>query len=703
MSSIYTPLFPPTTLPEPRHPLSSSSSGSSDQDARQRPRRHRDQTYSNYLSSQHLALASLPHDIHPASRPPSPSSELRVAAMRRDIQHAAEEAGWEPSDAKWTFVAAKCRLAGTRGRWRVGARMEKGKEKWEVYSARKLPEREDDWLAWERKVRERREIELSKSKGKGKEKAVDEEGAKAKELVRNVHEENRKRPQRRRVADIIEKVAVWQATVQQPSASTMGSQAMNIVSVNPGPSGVHPDGHADPDIISNAQVQPSLPFPVVKSSSQGQLAGKGSNNRLERQTLREGPIGDPDPIEAAKVPIPRPRDVFDTDPGPFSSRSTHTKQRPGRIVSDVPESSFLQPSFPDHLQTSTPNRLRRKPAAMPRADETHPFLSSPPLSPPRSSSLRLGQSSSQPVLSVSKRARPLTPSSDDVRMRSNSLASPTALKKARTMGDAPAVVSLPIPRTPGNVRPPTTPPKSGSSCRVGLAPFTPHRAEKLPTLTELLASRQRSGSGAKRKRTELRIVPSPGDKARDKNALQRIPEASQEGREAGSPMKVDANVDPRPAALTRKLSLASPALGPSTPDPMDGPLPVFAPAEPDSPSMRFTQHPSAFLPRMASTQQPQSGGSGGYGYGDTASTSQGKPESNPGGYVAISGLGVSQSQGGLGFTGMDYNSQFDVDREVDRVNALLDKDVDFDGWLRDVTDESAADVAMKGSSQSGAQ
>lgn len=36
---------------------------------------------------------------------------------------------------------------------------------------------------------------------------------------------------------------------------------------------------------------------------------------------------------------------------------------------------------------------------------------------------------------------------------------------------------------------------------------------------------------------------------------------------------------------------------------------------------------------------------------------------------------------------MQYNSQFDVEGQVDRVSELLDRDVDFDGWLRDIPEE----------------
>jgi Wiskott-Aldrich syndrome protein len=36
---------------------------------------------------------------------------------------------------------------------------------------------------------------------------------------------------------------------------------------------------------------------------------------------------------------------------------------------------------------------------------------------------------------------------------------------------------------------------------------------------------------------------------------------------------------------------------------------------------------------------------------------------------------------------MGYNSQYDVEGQVDRVSELLERDVDFEGWLRDVPEE----------------
>lgn len=39
--------------------------------------------------------------------------------------------------------------------------------------------------------------------------------------------------------------------------------------------------------------------------------------------------------------------------------------------------------------------------------------------------------------------------------------------------------------------------------------------------------------------------------------------------------------------------------------------------------------------------------------------------------------------------GMGYNSQFDVEGQVGMVSDLLEKDVDFDGWLRDIPEMEA--------------
>ena len=44
---------------------------------------------------------------------------------------------------------------------------------------------------------------------------------------------------------------------------------------------------------------------------------------------------------------------------------------------------------------------------------------------------------------------------------------------------------------------------------------------------------------------------------------------------------------------------------------------------------------------------------------------------------------------GSGFIGVGYSSQFDVEGQVGMVSDLLERDVDFDGWLRDMPEVDA--------------
>lgn len=74
-----------------------------------------------------------------------------------------------------------------------------------------------------------------------------------------------------------------------------------------------------------------------------------------------------------------------------------------------------------------------------------------------------------------------------------------------------------------------------------------------------------------------------------------------------------------------------------------------------------------------------------------ASTQAGDPAGGTFGGMAISQAygGSALARGGSGAIGMGYNSQFDVEGQVGMVSDLLEKDVDFDGWLRDMPEVEA--------------
>lgn len=54
---------------------------------------------------------------------------------------------------------------------------------------------------------------------------------------------------------------------------------------------------------------------------------------------------------------------------------------------------------------------------------------------------------------------------------------------------------------------------------------------------------------------------------------------------------------------------------------------------------------------------------------------------------------MKSRESGTGYAWGGYNSQFDVDRQVDQVDKILEKDVDYDGWLREPTPEREGSVS----------
>jgi len=220
-----------------------------------------------------------------------------------------------------------------------------------------------------------------------------------------------------------------------------------------------------------------------------------------------------------------------------------------------------------------------------------------------------------------KRPRTVTPLSQGAMS-----ASSPPLKKARTMPE-PVSSGLVMESTPP--RPSTPPPAAqpllggqGLGNAKGLpVPSTPDR--HLPTLTELLASSRRS-----------KPRPRPPSRRVKSNDLPFTKE------EVG--MR-DRTPDPSPA----KSMFSSPASG-STMSPASMIVALRSPVTPT-----FTQHPSAFAPDFVSSQVPL-------------------------------GMGSTPERGSSGFLATGYDSQFDVEGQVDRVSELLERDVDFDGWLKDI-------------------
>ncbi|KAF8889808.1 hypothetical protein BD779DRAFT_303260 [Infundibulicybe gibba] len=276
-----------------------------------------------------------------------------------------------------------------------------------------------------------------------------------------------------------------------------------------------------------------------------------------------------------------------------------------RLITDIPETSFLPPSFPPQLATSTPvlqpESARQKPP---------PILlnSSPPLFLPQSPSMFNPQinedsSSSQPppMSSPSTRLTSFLPNRNGKRPQVS--VADQSPKRARIEAQSipPADTCAPPNPTPLLVEVPDT-----------VVPVTP-KSKRLPTLTELLASSERSTKLGKRK-------PSP------KLIFRELARRT-------SPGQPFHDVDPA-------IHGAQPA--------------ELETGESQQAHDEILSVP--FEPMFTSTQQQRS------------------QDPAPSGKIA--GISRTDSMGWLG-----YNSQFDVDGQVDEVTRFMEKDVDCDQWL----------------------
>ena len=339
--------------------------------------------------------------------------------------------------------------------------------------------------------------------------------------------------------------------------------------------------------------------------------------------------------------------------------------------------SFFPPSFPSQLETSTPplNAKRHKPQPIapcspppssPRSlqsfDASRPQR--PP--PPQASSSQLAIS---PTRKPTKRAHTPNHTTEDAHMdistpHSLSARSPLA-KKARTDAHPrhtdPDVSIIPAPVPPSTPPPTSSPPiapvtpvskgKGLGNARGLPVPATPDQQHPLPTLTELLATSRRSR-------------PRPRPPSRKNTPHTRAHgAASSHGSESELPGGA-ARATPEPSPT--KTYFSSPASGSS--DEEEGE--AGCGRSPVSPLFGFTQDPGAFAPRFVSTQKA----------GDGAGAGQSDP------FAPSQSLGRASS----GFLGMGYSSQFYVEGHVEQVSELLERDVDFNGWLRDLGSDDGA-------------
>ncbi|KAI0738087.1 hypothetical protein C8Q80DRAFT_1276100 [Daedaleopsis nitida] len=690
---------------------------------------------SELLAQRHAAYICLPEELCAASRPSSPTSEERVANLKAQFVAAVNTSGGDTTHPKWGYVSRLAHLGCTSRKYvgiAPGIRIGDGKSvsvgknfMWE------LPETEELWEEYEQRWKDAVEEEERRKRTKTTVRTT-RTSKYFKKIVEVPAEEMEEEPgaslrpaaSTSSKAEVIrDKVERWQAQVPVAAPPDV-PMSQDTVDSLPSPN-VH-KGKGKERAAQGDKVQASLGFRVVKRTSVTSAKGGGSaptkppaardpspndgTKKPQDTVASKQPNGRPEaapfPAPVAKVsdrahapgrpkisPVMRvPTPPSDGSPSNQLQdlESPHASERPvGRSeaavvpthIAEVSESSFLPPSFPSQLQTSTPPLKDRRHKPPPIAP-----CSPPPSSPYSVQSLDASRptrnapqqqaSSSLPSFSPLrkplKRARTPNATPDDDRMDISELQPPLArspvTKKARTkprrdLEQEPAS-SGPVP-VPPSTPPPTSSPHAGPATPVskgkglgnaiGLPVPTTPDAHPLPTLTELLASSRRSR-------------PRPRPPSRKNTPHSRASSVHEHFVERDSELPVVAEIEERsardrtPEPSPTKTYFSSPASGSSV---SPGSV-MHRPRSPVSPL--FTQNPSAFAPRFVSTQQP------------------GVDNEDP--FMATQ---ASLVRGSSGFFAMGYSSQFDLEGHVEQVSELLERDVDFNGWLRDLDAEDGLD------------
>ncbi|KAI0344946.1 hypothetical protein BDW22DRAFT_1353766 [Trametopsis cervina] len=380
--------------------------------------------------------------------------------------------------------------------------------------------------------------------------------------------------------------------------------------------------------------QSPIMFPVVKHPA------NATNAKSEK--IRGTPVKD------VSVPESRLQDRH-RSPSPAAAR-----------IAEVSETPFLPPSFPPQLATSTPMPFDKAKVTHKARAKPRPILPLKPSDSSPSSSPRLPNSAINRIpvpLDTSLRSQSAGRSSPIPRGKRSPLPPPRRSPSHQPVNDEPVSKkprTSPDPFVESRVSPlqlthprPTTPPRTPSPRILeGLGnargpPVTPEQ-NGLPTLTDLLASSRRS-----------RPRPRPPSR-KNRHSSVGTHETGENPSAHGA-----REPSPAPTATSRARTVfSSPASGSS-----DSPQSLRArPRSPVSPLF-----PSTFAPPFTSTQH----GVGAAGFGAMAASQH------------------ALTRGNGGTFGMGYSSQYDIEGQVGMVSDILERDVDFDGWLRDIPEVDA--------------
>ncbi|KAK7679605.1 hypothetical protein QCA50_017316 [Cerrena zonata] len=668
------PVFPIVDLTT----LTQDASLPDSQSSRNSTSRHKT-NFIEQLSVAHKEFAALPDELLPSSCPSSPRAELRSVLFREKLIGAVNASNGEPSNPKWGLVHRMLRMGCTSRGYRGAApgvrvgdtrAIDVRDYRWV------LPEKEEQWNRCEERWKERRQTSVDKQAARASKYWAKKQIEVKPSLPRADDQWPKSRSQR-----IREKVQNWQArlisSVEETPSQTSSSNDIAKPTT---------EKEIVPPVVSR---QTSLVFPASKHGAVGAKGGP----------LRDAPSMDPQMPTSSLMEVDPAPEVDHVKPADHTPSEDRAEQPPANIA-DVSEMSFLPPSFPTHLQTSTPKGAITKatsPASREKPPPIYPrlFFSSSPISTPFTRSPPLNghhrdqdnaPSSSLPTSSPRvnlKRQRPLTPPDDDPFVSKTHIPLTKKKKTDEVFDRSPRLdhVSVPSSPPPPSSSPPSASPRLRSRSPSQLARThskdlgnakglpvltTPDRNKALPTLSQLLASSRRSRPRPRppsRKLKSLTTTPSRnGPRVAEHDGQDARPETIQEERD----VLPEVIVNPRTPSPVRTF-FSSPASGSSGSTPQS--IRQKRLGSPISPLINSELHMDRFVPPFTSTQRPD---------GDVDHHSENRAQTS----------WVPPATGGF----LGYSSQFDVDRQVDQVNELLDRDVDFDGWLKDIPE--VEDVEM---------
>lgn len=619
------------------------------------------------ISRAQQALLSVPEQLCPPSRPTSPQMSSRAEDLKRAIVEAVTMANSNPTHPKWGHVTRIARLHSTRRGYKsAGEGVKIGDTQKAIISNVEwvLPETEEDWDRYVRRWGKKFDSRNRASKYFQTEEAdlIDQSPTRKAEIIR-------------------ERITTWQANIvsvedEDPLPSLDDAQPVPAEDTAT-PVTVVNKGKAKETAMQEGLSQSALGFTVGKRMTVS--AKKQGNPKPKDQhapTIREPqhPPKSPSDTQMSSC-LPQseaPAPVADAPaPPPPNSGPVPVIAEVSEMVSKriwfsghslkVQSQSFFPPSFPSQLRTSTPPRdkAKAKPAPI--------FPSSPLSSPPSTQHITLPTLASPFAQRARKRGRNDSPRQSDAMDTSNELRprqSPPNKKQRTAVPVRESSVPIPPPSTP-------TPTSSysnedvspvlrhglGNANGLPVAPTTPER-QALPTLTELLATSRRS---------KARPRP-PSRKTKSTN-----PSPTKKGLLPAADIGARGDTDEDIAATDREASPArtffsSPASGSSSSSPR------FRARSPVSPL--FSQNPHTFAPAFVSSQP------GFLGYGGGGSQAP-----------------LPLARAGSGLFALGYNSQFDVERGISRAAELLDRDVDYTDWLRDIPEVEDEATSIKQSQE----